>query len=328
MEPPVSPKSRDAKSPLPRTAKRHHARQPGVALISALLVVALASTAAAQLMSSQFLNLRYSSNLFLRDQAWQYLKGSEAFAMVLIDKAIRNNRLYDLLGQESAFPVEGGVVTGKIIDLQGRLNLNALVDDKGKITGNSYERLQNILSAQGVNSGFADVIVDWLDPDSTPVSQAGAEDDFYLSLSPPYRTANTRMESLSELMLLRGYRKLPEDKRKLLEQNLSTLPSNPGININSASDDLLKAIGFKTEGIQIIRDRLTTDGAGPFQSLKDIKSLKLLPEDKLEGLTTTTEYFQLTTTAQIGRARLKQYSIIRRSQNGALRVTARSLGTP
>ena len=303
-------------------------RQKGVALISALLVVALATTAAAHLMSSQYLNLRYSGNLFMRDQAWQYLKGSEAFAMVLIDKAIRNNRLYDLLGQESTFPVEGGIVTGKITDLQGRLNINGIVGNDGKIIGGSFERLQNLLGAQGINGGFADVIVDWLDRDSTPVSQAGAEDDFYLSLSPPYRTANTRMESLSELLLLRGYRKLPEEKRKGLEQNLSTLPVATSININSASDDLLKAIGFKAEGISVIRNRLEADGAGPFRSLDEIKTLKLLPEDKLDGLGTTTEYFQLTTTAQIGRTRLKQYSIIHRSQKGALRVLARSLGTP
>ncbi len=299
-----------------------------MALISALLVVALATTAAAQLMSSQYLNLRYSGNLFMRDQAWQYLKGSEAFAMVLIDKAIRNNRLYDLLGQESAFPVEGGVLTGKITDLQGRLNINNVVDNSGKIAGSDYERLQNLLSAKAIPGGLADAVVDWLDTDSTPVSQAGAEDDFYLGLTPPYRTANTRMESLSELLLLRGYRKLPEDKRTALEQDLSALPTRTSININSASEDLLKAIGFKADGISTIRNRLSADGGGPFQSLDELKQLKLLPEDKLDGIGTTTEYFQLTTTAQIGRTRLRQYSIIHRSQKGALRVIARSLGTP
>ncbi len=300
----------------------------GVALISALLVVALATTAAAQLMSSQFLNLRHSGNLFMRDQAWQYLKGGEAFAMVLIDKAIRNGRLYDLLGQESTFPVEGGVLTGRIDDLQGRFNLNSLIDDQGKIASLPQERLQKLMTDLGINAALADAIVDWLDGDATPVSQAGAEDDFYLSQTPPYRAANTKMESLSELMLIRGYRKLPKEKRQKLEQQLTTLPAATAINVNSARDELLRAIGFKNDAIQTIRNRLAKNGAGPIQSLDELKSLKLLPEDKLDGLTTTTEYFLLTATAQIGRARLKQYSIIHRSQKGALRVVARSLGTP
>ncbi len=303
-------------------------RNRGVALISALLVVALATTAAAQLMSSQFLNLRHSGNLFMRDQAWQYLKGGEAFAMVLIDKAIRNGRLYDLLGQESTFPVEGGVLTGRIDDLQGRFNLNSLIDDQGKIASLPQERLQKLMTDLGINAALADAIVDWLDGDATPVSQAGAEDDFYLSQTPPYRAANTKMESLSELMLIRGYRKLPKEKRQKLEQQLTTLPAATAINVNSASDELLRAIGFKNDAIQTIRNRLAKNGAGPIQSLDELKSLKLLPEDKLDGLTTTTEYFLLTATAQIGRARLKQYSIIHRSQKGALRVVARSLGTP
>ncbi len=303
-------------------------RNRGVALISALLVVALATTAAAQLMSSQFLNLRHSGNLFMRDQAWQYLKGGEAFAMVLIDKAIRNGRLYDLLGQESTFPVEGGVLTGRIDDLQGRFNLNSLIDDQGKIASLPQERLQKLMTDLGINAALADAIVDWLDGDATPVSQAGAEDDFYLSQTPPYRAANTKMESLSELMLIRGYRKLPKEKRQKLEQQLTTLPAATAINVNSARDELLRAIGFKNDAIQTIRNRLAKNGAGPIQSLDELKSLKLLPEDKLDGLTTTTEYFLLTATAQIGRARLKQYSIIHRSQKGALRVVARSLGTP
>ena len=300
----------------------------GVALVSALLVVALASTAAARLMSSQYLNLRHSGNLFMRDQAWHYLDGAEAFAMVLIDKAIRNGRLYELLGQESTFPVEGGVLTGRIDDLQGRFNLNGLVDDQGKIASLPQERLQKLLNDLGIDAGLADAIIDWLDGDATPVSQAGAEDDFYLNQTPAYRAANTRMESLSELMLIRGYRKLPEEKRKHLEPLLTTLPDATAINVNSAADELLQAIGFKSEGIQAIRNRLDKGGAGPIQSLDELKSLKLLPDEKLEGLTTTTEYFLLTATAQIGRARLKQYSIIHRSPKGALQVVARSLGTP
>ena len=305
-----------------------HIRQRGVALISALLVVALASTAAAHLMSSQYLNLRHSGNLFMRDQAWQYLKGSEAFAMVLLDKAIKNKRLYDLLGQETTFPVEGGMLTGRIDDLQGRLNLNSIVDDKGKIIGIAHERLQNLLGVKGINGALADAIADWIDTDSTPMSQAGAEDDFYLGQTPPYRAANTHMASISELLLLRGYRKIPEKKRRELEKDITALPANTPININSASDDLLKAIGVKANGISTIRNRLSKENRKPFTSIEELKTLKLLPNEKLDGLATTTEYFQLTTTAQIGRTRLRQYSIIHRPQKGAMRIVARSLGTP
>lgn len=304
--------------------------QHGVALISALLVVALASTAAAQLMYSQYLDLRRSGNLFLRDQAWQYLRGSEDFAMILLDKAIKNNRLYDLLEQESVFPVEGGSLGGKITDLQGRININAVVDGSGKVNSLVFERLQKLLGDLGIPTALADAIVDWIDKDNNPISANGAEDDYYLGLDPPYRSANTRFESLSELLLVRGYQKLEVEKRKALEQNITALPADTNININSASADVLKAVGFKEAGISTIRERLSSDGTKkPFGSMDEIKQLKLLPEDKLGGLGTTTEYFELTTTAQIGRTRLKQYSIIHRlAKSGATQVIARSLGTP
>ena len=302
-------------------------RQKGVALISALLVVALASTAAARLMSEQLLSMRYSGNLFMRDQALQYLYGGEEFAMILIDKAIKNNRLNDLLGQDSVFPVEGGTISGKIIDLQGRLNVNTLLDNKGKVAGLGYERLQNLLSGAGANPEISDAMADWMDADSITSSAAGAEDDYYLGLTPPYRAANTPFQSISELMLVRGFRKIAEDKRKELEKSLAVLPGQTLININTASDELLKAIGIKDEGINTIHQRLSDEGQGPFQSIKELKSMKLIPEDKLAGLGTTTEYFQLTATAQIGRARLKQYSIIHRSPKGVMRVVSRSLNT-
>jgi general secretion pathway protein K len=302
-------------------------RQQGVALISALLVVALATTAAARLMSEQHLSMRHSGNLFMRDQAWQYLQGGEEFAMVLIDKAVKHDRLQELLGQDSVFPVEGGTISGKITDLQGRFNINSVVNNKGKVDGLAYERLQNLLAAVDINTTLADAIVDWLDADSIQSAQNGAEDDYYLGLSPPYRAANSRLESLSELMLVRGYKALDEKKRKQLEDSLATLPTNTAININTASDDILKAIGIKDDGISTIHQRLAKEGPGPFKSVNEIKALKLVPDDKLTNLGVTTEYFQLTAVAQIGRARLKQYSIIHRSQKGAMRVISRSLST-
>ena len=49
----------------------------------------------------------------------------------------------------------------------------------------------------------ADAIVDWLDMDSSP-RPYGAEDDYYTALSPPYHCKNGPLDSLEELLLVRG----------------------------------------------------------------------------------------------------------------------------
>ena len=56
-------------------------QERGVALILALLVVALATTAAVALTSDQQLSLRRGSNLLARDQAQQYAIGAEAWGL-------------------------------------------------------------------------------------------------------------------------------------------------------------------------------------------------------------------------------------------------------
>jgi len=49
----------------------------------------------------------------------------------------------------------------------------------------------------------ADAIVDWRDEDSTPEAQ-GAEDDYYITLTPPYHCKNAPFTSVEELLLVRG----------------------------------------------------------------------------------------------------------------------------
>src|SRR5262249_57796060 len=46
-------------------------------------------------------------------------------------------------------------------------------------------------------------ILDWIDADSTPRS-TGAEDDYYMGLNPPYHCKNGPLDSLEELLLVKG----------------------------------------------------------------------------------------------------------------------------
>jgi hypothetical protein len=47
-------------------------------------------------------------------------------------------------------------------------------------------------------------IIDWQDRDDLRTGDDGAESDYYLGLSPPYRAKNARIDSIEELLLVRG----------------------------------------------------------------------------------------------------------------------------
>ncbi len=85
-------------------------------------------------------------------------------------------------------------------DESARLNLNTLliVDDTQPGAGRTL-----LMALPGMTEETADAILDWMDPDSE-ARDLGAEDDHYSGLSPPYAAKNGPLETVEELLLVRG----------------------------------------------------------------------------------------------------------------------------
>lgn len=95
------------------------------------------------------------------------------------------------------YPIGGGWVSVKIIDLDRKINVNTA----------SPQLLQQVLTTMGVDASdisvASDSILDWIDPDDA-TRPAGAESDYYQGLNPPYFAKNAPIDDLSELMLIKG----------------------------------------------------------------------------------------------------------------------------
>ena len=86
-----------------------------------------------------------------------------------------------------------------LIDEAGKLNINALIaqDKTGQVLYNALLKLPDM------TPDVADAIVDWVDADDTPRA-TGAESSTYLSLGNPYKCKNGPLNSLDELLLVKG----------------------------------------------------------------------------------------------------------------------------
>ena len=95
---------------------------------------------------------------------------------------------------ESRYAVRYGVT-----DESAKLNLNSLMrlDPSGDTLSKALLNLPNM------TADIADAVVDYLDADDTP-RPAGAESSYYAGLSPPYRAKNGPLNSVDELLLVRG----------------------------------------------------------------------------------------------------------------------------
>lgn len=60
-----------------------------------------------------------------------------------------------------------------------------------------------LMALPGMTLELADSILDWLDEDDEP-REYGAEADYYATLQPPYRPANGPIESIEQLLLVKG----------------------------------------------------------------------------------------------------------------------------
>ncbi len=77
-----------------------------------------------------------------------------------------------------------------------------ITDEAGKINLNSAS-LEMLLKLPGMTSELAASIIDWRDEDSE-ISTGGAENEYYLSLSEPYDCKNAPLETVDEILLIKG----------------------------------------------------------------------------------------------------------------------------
>lgn len=303
-------------------------RQRGVAIITALLIVAIATTVSVTISTRLQLDVRRTGNMINGDQAYLYTLAAESWSQRIL-KNDREESQIDHLGENWAIelpplPVEGGYIQGKLTDLQSCFNLNNLLAANAE-NSISRTRLERMLDNLGIDKGNAQAIIDWVDDDLQTTIPDGAEDVYYMNLDQPYRSANAPMQSVSELRLIRGFED-PKVYNTLLPHVCAFGVSTP-ININTATEEVLRSLADElndSDVEQIIERRTETafNDINEFTSFNDLKK-KIA---STEGLSVDTEYFMLATRSTIGQVTAVNYSIIHRSSDGNTRVIARSQG--
>ncbi len=125
-------------------------RQRGVALITAIVVVAIATVLAVRIGTRAAMDLRRTAGLVALDQGWHVALGAEAWAIEVLKDDYKDSPEIDHLGEAWAqplppLPVDGGEVRGALEDMQGRFNLNNLVNAEREPDDANVERFQRLL---------------------------------------------------------------------------------------------------------------------------------------------------------------------------------------
>jgi general secretion pathway protein K len=307
-------------------------RTGGVALITALLLTTLAASVAAGLAWDNALDVRRTMVMLHRDQAIQVAVGSEGWVrLILRDDAAQTetDHLEEIWATDiPALPIDSenvqGQIYGKIEDLQGRFNVNNLVDADGQVNQAYFEQFQRLLVALALDPAIAEATVDWLDPDQDETIPSGAEDPLYTGLVPAYRTADRPISNITELAAVNG---LDRVSFEILLPHVTALPGRTAINVNTASVQVLQSLGpnidlSTAEGLVEVRQ------GGGFADIGGTFAPLVAAELAQAGFSETSEFFQLKAVVQIDTVRVSLFTVLHRAPgSGEVTPILRSLGT-
>ncbi|OQX10161.1 MAG: hypothetical protein BWK73_21050 [Thiothrix lacustris] len=320
---------------MPRNLAPTRKPQRGIAILTVLVMVALVMTLAAVIFARQSRAVRQQDNYQSLERAWQYALSLEQFVGMELQRDAKSNQ-YDALNEgwatvlpslpiEEGSGVKVGEFSGKLEDLQGRYNLNNVINEEGLLRPDQQIALQRVVSSAKLPAGFASAVVDWLDKNEVIFDGEGAESDYYLSSAIPYRAANMAFSDVSELRLLRL--ELPnEDKTAALQRlqaMVTTLPVQAmvtTVNANTASAEVLEALGLSEQQAALIVGERKTD---PYETAQDLADKADLTPDQKPLFGVSSQYFRLQGEVRMGRARVHLNSVFFRAPNKPIRVIMR-----
>jgi general secretion pathway protein K len=244
--------------------------QQGVAIITALLIVALAATTATYLLWQQSLWTRQVENLIARAKANTIAQAGAQLARGQLNEFAGTKIIYQFLDKQLPLPAEGASLVGMMVDEQSKFNINNLHDyfpppptptppprsgptpPPPKIIS-SNDLFKALLKELKLPPTLWDNLTAWIDENGQQ------QDDLtYLAKDPPYRSAHRRMVDINELYRVKDF--TPEIVEKL-RRYVTALPPATTLNVNTAPEILLEASGLDPA---VVADIIKKREATPF----------------------------------------------------------------
>lgn len=225
------------------------------------------------------------------------------------------------------FPL--GTLSVDVQDEGGKFQVNAMVirkregykaenkaDDKQQQDQERYVRniLWRLLQAEpflledGDARKIIDALIDWIDSgDGDGEEEYGAEDSYYQSLDPPYSCKNGPIESIEELLLVKGITKellYGTEEKPPLAPLLTTVHDTGKLNINTADALLLQALAVgidKTTSENMIEFREDEANKTQLENSNWYKNVPSFPGDielSKKQISTRSNFFTIKAAAQ------------------------------
>src|SRR6202034_1048924 len=303
--------------------------QRGIALITALVLVAIAAVLATAIGYASAMSARRASTMFGADQSLLAGEGAEAMAAYVLKQSASATMSLDQPWAQPYGPFElGDGVTlefAQIEDQQGKFNINNLATGTNGTTDPNWLQLfQQLLVQVGLETKWAGILADWIDADNTPNTPDGAAGSVYLTQTPPYRAANLPITSISELLALPGFGR---DRYDRLKPYITALPPGNSINVCTAPGVVLDALSGKNEystDASVLVNARKEKGCFPTLAVFTAGASGQGATPLSGRINSLSSYFRLRSVITIGTARFTLYSLLYLDPSGQIRPIIRT----
>lgn len=320
----------------------------GIALLSVLLLVAVMAIVTTLILDRVNLAVRLAGNADAADRARFVALGAESLAAREIKRRLdlspaRTVNAGGWIGTPTVLPIDdgsGAVVTATVRDGGNCFNLNSVVaGTAGDLAARpvGIGQFAGLMQALGVSAdearGLADALADWIDTDQVPLP-AGAEDQFYMQVDQPYRTAGRLLSDKGEVQALRG---MTPQLFARLEPWICALPDTvlSPINVNTLLPEQAPLIMMlapgqipldRARGLIAQRPQLGYARIADFWRPLVLQSQTFGPEIESQPQIVS-RWFELDLVIAQGESRWRQTSLID-AQLSPARIIARRVGEP
>jgi general secretion pathway protein K len=218
--------------------------EQGIALLVVLLTITLLTIVVVEFTQSAQVETHFAVSARNALQAFYLARSgmNVAEALLVLDAQLNHNDSNDDVWARPMppLPVGDGTAVMRVQDEGRRLNLNAMLRD-GRVVPARRRVFERLFEVLGADKRVLAAIVDWLDADSEPGSDPpGAEQPYYLAVTPPVVVRNGPMLTIRELLQVRG---MTPTLFTRLEEFVTVLPSSDlKVNVNTAPAEVLYAL--------------------------------------------------------------------------------------
>jgi general secretion pathway protein K len=241
----------------------------GIALLLTLVILVLLTAIIVEFDYGAKVNLITAGNFRDEVRAIYLAKSGVAGARAALKDDAKHPEQYDALTEFwaqpiPAYPVGDGTVSIEITDESGKIDVNRLGNKTSAVVTDTHDMLKRLLIVLEVDPGMIDPIVQAIKNCVDPVSTNDCPEEFYYEQqNPPYHCKKGPMDTLSELLLVRGI--TPEIYNKIRPYVTTVSNLTQPINVNTAGLPVLEALddNINADTAACIQDRR------PYSSLTD-----------------------------------------------------------